>query len=230
MFQTMKKTLIAVALISMTTGAALAATGAKTGVNGGAKAADGAANHKGEAAALSVQLARYGDKNKDALAMIMAARLQTEAGFRDTKLDKEGKPTESAKKATDNSTKALLERAKQYAGDRKDVLAMADDVAQSSSRGRVEGPFRGQTVVRGGVTDVIKVTLEGGDQAVIAISGDGDSDLDLYVLDENGNQVCRSVSNGDDEICRFTPKWTGKFTVKVKNNGKTDNKYQLMFN
>ena len=81
MFQTMKKTLIAVALISMTTGAALAATGAKTGVNGGAKAADGAANQKGEAAALSVQLARYGDKNKDALAMIMAARLQSQRWF-----------------------------------------------------------------------------------------------------------------------------------------------------
>lgn len=220
----LKKTILAAALITMTLGTAIAAN---KGTNLG-KPGDGAASRKGETATLAVQLGRYADKQKDASAMIVAARLASEAGIRDTKLDKKG--AEGTKAGLDYTPKAMIERAKQYAGDRKDLLAQADDVAQAASRGRVEGPFRGSTVVRGGQTDVINVTLQGGEQALIAISGDGDSDLDLYVLDENGNQVCRSTSTGDDEYCRFTPRWTGKFIVRVKNNGKIDNKYQLLFN
>jgi hypothetical protein len=54
--------------------------------------------------------------------------------------------------------------------------------------------------------------------------------LDLFVYDESGNRICSSTSNGDDEYCRFTPKWTGKFRVKVQNNGKIDNRYTLLFN
>lgn len=219
-----KKTLVAAALMTMAVGSAVAAN---KGINQG-KASDGAASRKGEAATLSMQLARYADKNKDATAMIVAARMAQEAGIRDTKLDKKG--AEGTKVGVDYSPKAMLERAKQYGNGRADIVAMADDVAQAGARGRMEGPFRGNTVVKGGQTDVIAVTLVGGEQALIAISGDGDSDLDLYVMDENGNQVCRSVSNGDDEYCRFTPKWSGKFNVRIKNNGKVDNKYQLMFN
>jgi hypothetical protein len=220
----LKHSLIAASLFAMSAGMAVAAN---KGTNSG-KQGDGAASRKGEAATLAVQLGRYADKNKDATAMIVAARLAQDAGIRDTKLDK--KSPEGTKAGPDYTPKAMLDRAKQYAGDRKDVIAMADDAAQASSRGRVEGPFRGTTVVKAGQTDVINVTLQGGDAALIAISGDGDSDLDLFVLDENGNQVCRSTSTGDDEYCRFTPKWTGKFTVRIKNHGRIDNRYQLMFN
>ncbi len=224
----LRKPLVCAMFSALALGTAGLATAASKGKNH-EPAKAGAASTKGNSAALAQQLARYGDKNKDAMAMIMAARLQNEAGVRDTELAKAGKPTESSKKAADYSSKALLERAKQYAGDRKDLIALADDAA-SGARGRVEGPFRGQTVVKGGYTDTISVTLDGGSSALIAISGDGDSDLDLYVYDESGNRVCSSTSNGDDEYCRFTPKWTGKFRVKVQNNGKIDNRYTLLFN
>jgi hypothetical protein len=39
------------------------------------------------------------------------------------------------------------------------------------------------------------------------------------VLDENGNQVYKDDDTTDDMIYRWTPKWTGQFTIRVKNLG-----------
>ena len=72
--------------------------------------------------------------------------------------------------------------------------------------------------------------FRGGELAVIAVEGDGDSNLDLYVYDENGNLIASDTGTGDFCVVRFTPRWTGAFTIKVVNRGYRSNVYSLSTN
>lgn len=68
-----------------------------------------------------------------------------------------------------------------------------------------------------------------GETVYIGVRGDGDTDLDLYVYDENGNLIDSDTDSGDDCLCIFTPKWTGRFTIMVKNLGDIYNEYRIRF-
>lgn len=177
-------------------------------------------------------LARYGDAKKDALALITAAKIKKEVGEQELKgerVTKGGKADESKAKADAFTADAMLARAKALAGDRKDLLALAEDVAKSSARGASGGPKSLRTVVCTNCNDTFRVTFDGGMPAYVAISGDGDSRLDLFVYDENGNNVCRQVGPGDDAACRWHPRWTGPFSIRVVNYG-IANQYRIWTN
>lgn len=227
-----RKTLV-VAVVLAFVGSSAMADATHKGTNAGTtpKGADGGDNRA--VARLAIQLAQYGDKNKDALALITAAKMQVQVGMKVKAAEKEAAKGEVAKPDTskpilDPSTKGLLDRAKQYAGDRKDLIAMADDVAAAGSRGLLNGPAVHEDVVRARTTDTYPVTLRGGELARVAISGDGDTDLDLSITDENGNVACSSARSGDDEYCSVTPRWTGQFYVRIKNYGNVSNRYQIL--
>lgn len=192
-----------------------------------------------ELAVLADQLATYGDQKKDALALIVAARLQSEVGVQAAKhertagkgADKGDKKAGAAPQARDNSVAALTGRAKQYAGGRKDLIALADDVAKSGTRGVTTGPKGATHTVNARATDVFRnLVFRGGEPAAVGISGDGDTDLDLVVFDENNNVVCRADGPGDDEICRWNPRWTGPFRIEVRNLGNVYNRYRILTN
>ena len=55
----------------------------------------------------------------------------------------------------------------------------------------------------------------GGARAIVTVEGDGSTDLDVYVYDENGNLVAKVDGPGDKCRVTWTPRWTGKFTIKV---------------
>lgn len=76
-------------------------------------------------------------------------------------------------------------------------------------------------------TNVYHWTFVGRELEVLALSGDGDTDLDLYVYDENGNLVAKDDDYSDDCLVRFTPRWTGSFTIKVVNRGRYANRYTI---
>lgn len=176
-------------------------------------------------------LAKYGDAKKDPMALIQAAKMKKEVGEQALTLTRKGTGDagKKASKAADYSVDGMLARAKTLASGRADLVALADDVAKSGTRGVVGGPKSGRTVVKGGFTDQFVMKFEGGEPAAIQISGDGDSTLDLYVYDENGNRVCAAVGRGDDAICRWNPKWSGPFTVRVVNRGMA-NEYSIRTN
>ena len=84
--------------------------------------------------------------------------------------------------------------------------------------------------VRAHATDVYHVVFRRGQQAHVGISGDGDTDLDLFIYDENSNLICSRTGPTDDEDCYFNPRWTGPFTIKVRNLGGVYNEYMLLTN
>ncbi len=205
----------------------------KKGKNVGARKPDAKQQTSDELLGVAEQLIRYGDQKKDALPLIVAVRIQREAGAQDKDRKKEtkgGDGKQATKQGLDMSTKGVLERAKQYAGSRKDLVALADDAAAASARGRTRGPARFTTTVNARTTDVYRETFNGGERAYVAISGDGDTDLDLIVYDENNNLICRADSRSDDEACTWHPRWTGMFRIEVRNLGNVYNRYVIVSN
>jgi len=80
----------------------------------------------------------------------------------------------------------------------------------------------------GGRYTIYTVNFKGGERADVKVSGDGSSDLDLFVYDQNGNEVCRSRTYGDDEHCSFKPIWSGPFMIKIVNEGRYSNDYTII--
>jgi hypothetical protein len=74
------------------------------------------------------------------------------------------------------------------------------------------------------------VSFYGGQTARVVVSGDGDTDLDLYVYDVFGNLIASDDDELDDCVVSWTPRWTGNFTIKVVNRGIVYNDFVLATN
>ena len=55
--------------------------------------------------------------------------------------------------------------------------------------------------------------------------GDGDTDLEVSVYDKNGSLVADESGCDDSGQINFIPRWTGEYTIKIKNLGEVYNCY-----
>ena len=69
-----------------------------------------------------------------------------------------------------------------------------------------------------------------GEVARVAVIGDGDTDLDLYIYDEVRQPDRPRYDNTDNCLVAFTPRWTAKFRVVIANLGRVYNRYTLITN
>ncbi|MDR1456074.1 MAG: hypothetical protein LBJ01_10515 [Tannerella sp.] len=195
------------------------------------------------AAKLAAELAGYGYRNKSALSLANAAQIIAQHPFRELTPEKsESEGSGSAAGAVkENETPELefdrlIADARTLAGGDKSMLALVDQVAKSgaaeaeASKGRKAGPAAVSRRVEAQSSYVDYVTFVKGELAEVAISGDGDTDLDLYVYDENGNLIDSDADYTDDCYVSFLPKWTGAFKILVKNRGHVYNRYVLLVN
>ena len=83
-------------------------------------------------------------------------------------------------------------------------------------------------VVKAHDTDTYRIYCHSGEEAEVLVIGDGDTDLDVYVYDENGNLIEKDIRPGDDCYVNWTPKWSGYFKIKIKNWGNVSNRYVMM--
>lgn len=209
------------------------------------------ANEKGkgwsaaDSAVLAVQLKRYGEEANSPLALVLAAQL---AGTLDgdaiavTKAS-EGGTTEPDSPAASKSESrssldgtALLARAAELSqGDAAVAALVARE--QSGERSRsIRGQRYAATIaiasggrthrdrVLGGRTDTYKLRFGRGASSAM-ISGDGDTDLDCYVYDREGNLVARDTDYTDDCVLTWHAAYTGDFTIKIENRGIVYNEY-----
>lgn len=109
-------------------------------------------------------------------------------------------------------------------------IAASAFAASQVSAGDITGPNYHRDAVGARTIDSYNIVFQGGRRADIQISGDGDTDLDLHVFDQYGNEVCSSTSRYDDEECSFYPSRTSEYSVKVANLGRVYNEYLLATN
>jgi hypothetical protein len=205
---------------------------------GGAKPT--ASEEAAEKLRLAYSIARYGRASKSAEALILAAMMIREVPSDKITSEKSSEAGQAAsagggKPKTNGAgptPEALLAEAKQLANGDKALLAQIKKAEQPGpkSRGAVGGAKIHTDTVQPGTIDNYTISFRGGEPAVIGISGDGDTDLDLFVYDENGNLIGSDTDRSDDCVVRWSPRWTGPFRIKIKNLGGVYNRYVLVTN
>ncbi len=187
--------------------------------------------------AMAQDLYAYGVENRDAMAVLTAARITGSVGTEDVERDMKNMPTEGADQTEDGEgvdhpvdMAMMLGTARELAAGNDALLGLVADAEAESSRGRVGGASRTLSRLKAGRTDVFTVPFYGGRLAELAIVGDGDADLDLLVTDANGNTICLDRSYSDKLYCSWTPAWDGYFHIAVKNMGRIRNSYYILTN
>ena len=185
---------------------------------------------------LANELAKYGYENSSAIALIQAAEIlaevETQALVAESFVAGEGAADAKENAKPEFTAANLIASAKELAKGDKHLTALANKVKVQSSnnRGLVGGPGRTVSRVAAYGTDSYVLAFRGGQVAEIAVSGDGDTDLDLYVYDQNGNLIARDTDYTDNCYVCWVPAWTGSFVVKIKNRGGVYNQYVLLTN
>jgi hypothetical protein len=206
---------------------------------------------EGSAAAVSVlrqagDLVRYARENQAPLAMLTAVEMLERVRVRD---DRTGKPAsekdpkiqvaEGSKGKTPEPTldpQKLLAEAKPWAQRDAHLLALIDaEAAKTKSAaggtlGVTGGPVIRHDRVLAGYKDTWRFNFRGGELARVTVIGDDDTDLDLYIYDENGNLITKDDDYTDHCIVEFWPYWTGQFSVVIVNRGNVYNAYMLVTN
>jgi hypothetical protein len=192
-------------------------------------------------------LVRYARETQSPVAMLAAVQMINRVQYQQTsdrvgakKTDQATTPARGSEDAkAQNSevsydTQKLLAEAKGWAKGNPQLLALinteANKHAASGSLGAGAGAIVHHDTVLARHYDDYAITFVGGELARVAVVGDGDTDLDLYIYDENGNLITSDTDYTDQCLVEFTPRWTGAFRVRVVNNGYVYNNYVLLTN
>lgn len=196
----------------------------RSGVVAGTPAADdGLAN-----TLLVVKLAEYGDRQKDGLSLLIAARIADGLGLRQHEVKLE--PLQVTKSSQSLSRLALLARAQIYAAGRPDLLALIADAQASGSRGAQRGPWADKVTAAIVQPSEFLVTFVKGVKATFGIRGDGDSDLELEIVDAAGKKMCAPPQAGDVKSCNWVPIETAEYQIVVRNKGAAANRFTYYHN
>lgn len=185
---------------------------------------------------LGNELAKFGYASQSAASLIEAARILSSVPTRafvaeSTERGPAVKDAEAKQSKVEFDVKKLLADAKRMAKNDDALLALARRVENTPvAAGRTNGPGRTYERVNARSYDQYNVRFRGGELAEVVVIGDGDTDLDLYVYDENGNLVASDTDYTDNCYVRWYPKWTGNFRIKIVNRGYVYNNYVLITN
>ena len=186
---------------------------------------------------LASDLVKYGYAQQSALPLIDALNIIIENPTQPLNADKEAEDV--AIETSDKNGNITLDfaeiiaSAKQFADGDETLMALLTQVendAEAPSRGAVNGPKYTVDVLGPNRYTTYNVSFVAGYIAEVGLSGDGDTDLDLYVYDSNGNLIVADESYSDDCYVNWVPAWTGRYTIKVVNRGGVANKFVLLTN
>jgi len=163
---------------------------------------------------LALELSRYGYENKNAVSLITAAQILNQNGFELDEINAE----------------LLLDDAKKFAKGNEHLLAIIDMSDTGPVRGAIGEEKYSFDMIKGYTTDTYKVKFKENKKAVVQVKGVGLTDLDLYIYDRNGNLITSDTAKSDNCECTWIPKWTGEFTIRIKNRGGFYNMYYMQTN
>ena len=75
--------------------------------------------------------------------------------------------------------------------------------------------------------DIYEVKCYAGEECAVLVSGDGDTDLDLYIYDQYGNLVAYDDDTTDTMYASWKAKRSGIYKIKIVNRGSVRNYYTM---
>lgn len=189
---------------------------------------------------VAYDLAMYAYSTESPSALIVAADILTSIPQEALNIPAQhgtGSENETVKSSQHIFTaEGLLTAAQQMAQDDELILAMADRVRQRLSsptlaaRGATGGTKHDEDVVRAHTWVYYDVQFDGQSLAECFVAGDGDTDLDLYIYDQNGFLVVSDTDYTDHCYVSWRPERTATFRIKIVNRGGVYNRYSLITN
>ncbi len=189
--------------------------------------------------ALARQLVLFGQRTGTPEAYIAAARIMIETPISDPTYEDTRSETREGAEAAEAADKTevprlraveLLATARELAGESESMLAVIDELEGSMTKGREGGPGIDHSRVEAYSSMYYTIRFRAGESAIIEVVGDGDTDLDCYVYDENDNLIDSDTDYTDHCVLIWTPRWTGPFELQIHNLGSVWNAYVLTTN
>lgn len=245
--------LAVILMMSLSSATARAEDDASGDTNATAEAEKPADNPAIEQAALAAQLAMEGQRRQSPILMLAAVELLggLQASDRDTDdvtAETTGGEGDTEKESIDLDPQSLVDLAQEYAAADEEMAAfVAAQVEALSSRGLVwsQGADLPSETIAGTTFKIIdsglinagatltlsNVIFEGGRPAIVAVIGDGDGDLDLWVYDgNNGVEIGEDTDLTSRCVVEWTTRYEGPFTIEVSNVGDVAEYYVVLCN
>jgi hypothetical protein len=190
-----------------------------------------------EALQTATQLAKYGYDTDSASALIGAAEILVYIRTQPmaTTGTESGQTADSgAKSGNPEYTPAnLLADARRLAGRDATMLAWASEVEaamNTQTRGALGGPRYQVDRVYANSTLTYQLQFRINQRAEVIVSGDGDTDLDLYIYDPYGTLVAYDEHWSDYCEVSWYPRYSGNYRIVIKNWGRVYNQFQIWTN
>lgn len=100
----------------------------------------------------------------------------------------------------------------------------------TSYAGSITGPFSHKDVIKPHSRDKYDLYLKSDESTRILVKGDGNSDIDCAIFDEDGNLIDKDTNPKETCYLQVIPKWTGKFTLFIINDSSNYSAYALNVN
>lgn len=190
---------------------------------------------------LAQRLAAYGYENESASALIEAANILVSIPIVPTEIGKCETTEDSITALKPEKTQITIENLLNDAEDFTDDSILIARINYIQNRQAMLLEMEGTRGAVGGAQVLSDMVYSNGEQmyfcdfyahqvAMVALVGDGDSDLDLFIYDQNMNLVTEDAGYDFDCLCTWTPAWTGRFYMKVVNRGNEYNKFTMATN
>jgi hypothetical protein len=181
---------------------------------------------------LAQLLANYGYDNNDPISLLLAAKVMK--GWSYATLAADEVTVENAEvKAPDGTVldvEKLLEDAAAMAGEKEHILAMITEVKSTGARGAKDGPQVGVGYLEGLGSIYYEIKFVGDEFAEVAVEGDGEADIDLYVFDKDENLIAADESGSASCYVSWYPSKTEKHYILLINRGENTTYYAIATN
>lgn len=189
--------------------------------------------------ALSARLADRARADRDPLALIVAATIRR--GVPTTPVarspetsspETSGAVAETAAVPTaEASVEQLLAEAVALSKNDPAIVALAEDVRASATKGLVQGAGASRATLPAAGTDWYRqLRFEGSRYAETLVELSGAADVRISVWDQAGNLVCRDPNPSSVAYCGWVPSQTAFFDIKVENRSTRPVSYRMYTN
>jgi hypothetical protein len=188
-----------------------------------------------EAIALARRLAAFGERAQSPLALVTAAQILIDNPT--IPLDA-GAEEDSAADLVSGQPRplnvhALLVKARALSGGDAalgTVISQLDAASRTIPRGTVTGPRQRYQRIAAGGRLIHNIAFVGRMPAVVYVSGDGGTNLELGVYDSRGKLVTSDVTRFGDCLVRWVPVRSDRYRIQVRNRDGTPDWYLLITN